>query len=44
LLETKELKGVDESKYVYTEYTKKHVPYYEEISDRIDFKLEPRAF
>jgi hypothetical protein len=41
LMQTKKQKQVDESKYVYTEYTKNYVPYYEEISERIDFKIEP---
>lgn len=44
LLETKKHRLVDESKYIYTEYTKNYVPHYEEISDRIDFKLEPGTF
>lgn len=42
LIHTKPQKQVEESKYVYTEHTKKYVPLYEEISDRIDFKIQPR--
>ena len=42
LIHTKSQKQVEESKYVYTEHTKNYVPFYEEISDRIDFKIQPR--
>lgn len=42
LIHTKPQKQVEESKYVYTEHTKNYVPLYEEISDRIDFKIQPR--
>lgn len=42
LIHTKPHKQVEESKYVYTENTKNYVPLYEEISDRIDFKIQPR--
>jgi RNase P subunit RPR2 len=42
LLQTKKQKAHEESKYVYTELSKNYVPNYEDISDRIDFKIAPR--
>lgn len=42
LIHTKQHKREEESKYVYTENAKHYVPLYEEISDRIDFKIQPR--
>lgn len=42
LLHTKKIKPQEQSKYVYTELSKNYVPNYQDISDRIDFKIAPR--
>lgn len=44
MIQTKKVDAVDESKYLYTENTKHYVPQYDEISDKIDFKLEPMRY